>query len=52
METIDLLNIEMIDISISTQIHIGNRAPEPGTLSDRYGAEIIIHNLRYIGRGY
>ena len=52
MEAINLLNIEMIDISGSTKIHVGNRASETGTLSDRCRAEIIIDDLRYIGWRY
>jgi len=52
METINLLNIEMIDISGSTKIHVGNRTSETGTLSDRCGAEIIIDHPRYIGWRY
>jgi hypothetical protein len=49
MEAIALLNIEMIDVSGSIEIHIGNRAPEAGTLSNNRVAGIVIDDLGYIG---
>jgi len=52
MEAIALLNIEMIDVNGSIEIHIGNRAPEAGTLSNNRVAGIVIDDLGYIGWRY
>ena len=52
MEAIALFNIEVIDISGSIEIHVGDRAPEPGTLSNNRVAGIIVDDLGYIGWRY
>ena len=52
METTALLNIEVIDVSGSIEIHIGNRAPETGTLGNKRIASIVVEDLGYIGWRY
>jgi hypothetical protein len=52
VEAIALFNIEVIDISGSIEIHVGNRPPETRTLRNNRLAGIVIDNLGYIGWRY
>ena len=52
MKAIALLNIEMIDVSGSVEVHVGDLTPETGTLCNNRVAGIVIDDLGYIGWRY
>ena len=52
MKAIALLNIEMIDVSGSVEVHVGDLTPETGTLGNNRVAGIVIDDLGYIGWRY
>ena len=52
MKATALLNIEMIDVSGSVEVHVGDPTPETGTLNNNRVAGIVIDDLGYIGWRY
>lgn len=52
MKASALLNIEMIDVSGSVEVHVGDHTPETGTLSNNRVAGKVIDDLGYIGWRY